>query len=255
MALIGMAVHSTTENQKEECLRRTLQSLKRTVDFTRHRLHLSVNSSTVKTELILMEFDPIIERVIYNDRNIGTAEAINKVWQDRKQGEHAIKMDDDIVINTDIDWIGLMETIIANDSLVGQVGLKRKDCRENPNDPDPFYRSKEYQIAGIEVEECSHIMGSCVMHSDRLLNEVGYLWQPELYGFDDALMSRRSKLAGFKNLFLPCKTVDIDHVDEGKTPYQGWKEKHSMQDNWANYERAAKEYDLGSRDIYYNPFL
>lgn len=249
-----MAVYSTAENKKDECLRKTLESLRRTVDFGKHRLMLSVNGFTPETKSILNDYEEIIQFVIYNSRNIGTAEAINEAWRHRKKAEHCIKMDDDIVINTKIDWVGIMEKIANSSRYVGQVGLRRKGLRESPTDPDPFYRSSDEQIAGYTVEKCHHIMGSCVLHSNRLLDEVGYLWQPSLYGFDDALMSRRSELAGYYNYFIPCDTVDIDHVDEGKTPYQSWKEHHAMTDNWNEYERAAKEFDMGIRDIYYNPF-
>ena len=249
-----MALYSTAENKKDECLCKTLESLKRTVDFTKHRLILSVNAYTTETSAILHNYSDIIERVIYNNTNIGTAEAINKAWYYRNEGEHCIKMDDDIVINTNIGWVGIMETVANSSRFVGQVGLRRKDLRESPTDPDPFYRSEIVYVDGYKLDKCHHIMGSCVLHSDRLLNEVGYLWQPDLYGFDDALMSRRSELAGFENYFIPCETVDIDHVDEGATPYQKWKEVHSMKDNFDNYQQAANDYDLGKRDIYYNPF-
>ena len=61
--LIGMAIFSTEENQKDKCLELTLQSLKNTVDFTKHTLMLSVNSFTDKTKEILLEYDSIIELI------------------------------------------------------------------------------------------------------------------------------------------------------------------------------------------------
>ena len=49
MALIAMAVYSTPENGKDEYLDKNFASLTRTVDFTKHRLILSVNAATEYT--------------------------------------------------------------------------------------------------------------------------------------------------------------------------------------------------------------
>ena len=257
MSIIGMAVYSTEENKKDKCLAKTLESLRGSVDFKKHRLMLSVNAYTPDTELLFIEYSNIIEKIIYNGSNIGTAEAINKIWFLRRKGEHAVKMDDDVVVNSNHDWLQMMEDVIKFGDNIGQVGLKRKDCWENPNHENPFYRSTLGNVNGIITEQCSHVMGTCVMHSDKLLNEVGYLWQFDHYGFDDSIMSLRSNLAGFKNVFIP--EVDITHVDEGKTPYQQWKEAGAgkyleIVNGRSIYSDLVKEYQMG-KDVYYNPFV
>lgn len=242
-----MAVFSTEENQKDKCLERTLESLKQTVDFTKHRLILSVNGSTPRTWEIANLYMDIIEEIILNESNLGTAAAINKVWRKRNQGEHAIKMDDDVVIYSE-GWADTMEEL-CKDPWMGQVGLKRPDLIENPNHENPFYRSEMIEVMGMTVEKCHHIMGTCVMHSSQLLDKIGYMWQPKIYGFDDSFMSLRSELAGFKNVFIPW--VKIDHIDEGATPWQKWKEDHSAS-CWHEYHKAHKEFSEGLRDIYYD---
>ena len=77
----------------------------------------------------------------------------------------------------------------------------------------------------IIVEDVSGVMGTCVMHNYRLIDKIGGLMQPGLYGFDDTIMSIRSKLAGFKNCFLPH--IEIDHIDTGGTEYTQWKRKYA----------------------------
>lgn len=240
MAIIGMAVYSTSENKKDECLEKTLWSLYRTVNFNKHRLILSVNSYTPETKEIFRRFKTniassltcnIISDIIYNDKNIGTAAAINKVWAKRKPGEHCVKMDDDIVVNGYTDWLDEMEEAVSRDANIGQIGLKRKDCWENVSHPDPDYKSELIQLPHVPgerwmvVEKANHIIGSCVLHSSALIDKVGALYQPSLYGYDDVIMSWRTRAAGFYSCFLPH--VPIDHVDEGKTVYQDWKHKHS----------------------------
>jgi GT2 family glycosyltransferase len=256
MALIGMAIYSTKENGKDEYLNKTLKSLFKTVDFRKHRLMLSVNARTNRTNHLLNIYSDIISEVIYNDTNLGTAEAINQVWRKRMPGEHAVKMDDDIVIHNP-GWLDDLEYIANRNTDIGQIGLKRKDCIESPWRQD-FYKSELEMLVRapgerwIIIEKANHIMGSCVLHSDALLNKIGYLWQPGLYGFDDSFMSLRSKLAGFKNAFLPH--VEIDHIDPGTTDYQKWKE-NAAGEKWQAYQNNVQAFSKGVRPLYYNPFV
>jgi GT2 family glycosyltransferase len=230
MSLISMAIYSTEENKKDECLRRTLTSLESTVDFDRHRLMVSINEATGETMKILSFFKSIVSKIFVNPENIGTAKALNKIWAERRPGENVVKIDDDIVIHQ-AGWVDDMDECIKIDGYIGQIGLKRKDCWETPWHTSPDYKSELIMLGHNPgekwriVERSKHIIGSCVMHSATLLNKVGYLYQPGLYGYDDVIMSHRSYLAGFYSCFLPH--IEIDHIDNGQTPYQGWKERHS----------------------------
>lgn len=259
MALIGMAIYSTEENGKDEYLEKTLESLSKTVDGLKnqkeHRLQLSINAFTQKTLEIIDSYRPILEHVYWNKENIGTAEAINLVWKTRLPKENAIKMDDDVIIHTP-DWLYLMEESISRNPNIGQVGLKRRDCSESPWQ-ETFLKSELIMLPHqpgqkwIVVEKVNHVMGTCVMHSAELLNTVGYLYQPKLYGFDDSFMSLRSRLAGFINVFVSA--VDIEHIDRGDTKYQKWKEAHA-DECWKAYHETIAEYQSGSRSIHYNPY-
>lgn len=255
MALIGMALYSTEENKKDDYLNRTLKSLFKTVDFNKHRLMVSVNAMTNQTKHLLHIYSDIISEVIYNDHNLGTAEAINLIWRKRMPGEHAVKMDDDIVIKNP-GWLDDLEYVVAWGKNIGQVGLKRKDCMEHPDRTDFYKSSLEFlswqpNRKWIVLEKANHIMGSCVLHSSALLDKIGYLWQPGLYGFDDSFMSLRSKLAGFTNVFVPH--IEIDHIDPGQTPYQKWKEGQAGE-KWEAYQSNVKAFSNGVRPLYYNPF-
>lgn len=263
MALISMAVYDTEENQRDLYTRSTLQSLMNTVDFTRHRLVISDNGSYNATQSLYEEFEaafPFFQRdnliIIKNGKNLGTAEAINQAWRLRKPGEHCIKIDNDVVINY-VGWADEMERAISVDDELGQVGLKRKDLWENPNHPDPFYKSKlmflehEPGQPWIVVEKVNHVMGTCVLHSSKLLDKIGYMKQPALYGFDDSLTSLRAQLAGFKCVFLPH--INIDHIDTGNTDFQKWKERYASE-QWEKYHEMVDAYKTKKESLYYNPF-
>lgn len=260
MSLLSMAVFDTKENNRTSYTKRTLETLLQTVDFGIHRLIVIDNNSCQETKELLNTvfnnfFSDGSSYVIWNKDNIGTASAINLAWKTRELNEHCIKLDNDIEIKN-FGWIEQMEETIARDPNIGQIGLKRKDCWESPERTD-FYKSELIMLPHqpgekwTVVEKVNHVMGTCVMHSSALLDKVGYLYQPRLYGFDDSLMSYRTKLAGFYSAFLPH--IEIDHIDTGATPYQGWKENHASE-CWAEYHQKIAEYNSNPASIYYNPY-
>lgn len=254
MALISIAIYDTEENQRTELTRRTLESLTFTLDLTRHRVFLIDNASCEATKELLRAYSREYT-VITNETNIGTAEAINLAWRHRKPGEHAVKMDNDVIIYSQT-WADELEEAIRRDPKAGIVGLKRKDCIETPW-RDDWYKSSLFMFPHVPGErwmlgeKVNHVMGTCQMYNSALLDRIGYLYQPRLYGFDDALAAVRCQLAGFYSAFLPH--IEIDHIDPGDTAYQGWKEKHAGED-MATYGRIVSEYMSGQRPIYYNPF-
>lgn len=255
MALIAMAVYCTEENKKDECLESVVESLHKSLgSSSKHRIAFCVNGATKRTRRTLAGFDVCMKNgVMYNDTNLGTARAINKAWSMRQPGEHCIKMDDDIIINSP-GWVDELEEAIRRDPTIGQVGLKRKDCWEWPDNPHPDWRSELHMLPHVPgepwqiVEKVKHVIGSCVMHSAALLDKVGYLYQPSLYGYDDVIMSHRCHLAGFYSCFLPH--INIDHIDPGDTPYQDWKQKHSGEQTQAVIDLVHEMYN-GMKPIYY----
>jgi len=258
MALISMAVHDTEENGRSEFTEKTLFSLSN-VNWRNNRLFIIDNNSCEKTKKLIKSFECTFNylKVITLPKNIGTAEALNLAWEHRKPGEHCIKIDNDVVINHK-GWVEEMERVVSYDPGIGQVGLKRKDCIESPfRDINDWYHSELKMLAHepghpwIVVEEVNHVMGTCVLHSSALLDKVGYLKQPGLYGVDDCFMSLRSQLAGFLNVFLPH--IDIDHIDPGGTAYQQWKQDSAGRD-MEEYNRDVQRYKSGELSVYYNPF-
>ena len=250
MALIALCCYDTEENNRTEYTKQTLKSLMQTVNMAKHRIHVIDNASCKATKEVLKDFEPYIT-IHTNGQNLGTAKAINIAWQERKEGEHCVKMDNDVVIHKK-DWCDDLELAIQLDPSIGIVGLKRKDCWENPNHENPHYRSTLALLGGgnnrwLPIEKVQHVMGTCQMFNSDLLDKIGYLYQPRLYGFDDALAAVRCHVAGFYSCFIP--SIEIDHIDTGETPYQTWKEKHSGEDMKA-YNELKNAYLSGSKSIY-----
>jgi GT2 family glycosyltransferase len=253
MGLIAMAVWDTDENKRTEYTHETLRSLGNTVDLSKHRIIVVDNGSIKATKDILKRYEDAGRiTLITLPENIGTARAVNKAWQLRKEGEHCVKMDNDVVIYQ-TGWADQLEEAFRRDPSIGIIGLKRKDCWENPAHENTFYRSELAMLPHVAgepwmvIEKVRHVMGTCQMFNSALLDKIGYLYQPRLYGFDDCLAATRSEVAGFYNAFLPH--IEIDHIDTGATEYQGWKNKVSGED-MDEFNRITQAYRTGARPIY-----
>jgi GT2 family glycosyltransferase len=250
MALIALACFDTEDNNRTEYTKRTLHSLMQTVNMAKHRIHVIDNASCKATKKLLQDFAAHIT-IHTNGQNLGTAKAVNIAWKERQPGEHCVKMDNDVVIHQK-DWCDDLEKSIELDPKIGIVGLKRKDCWENPNHEQLMYRSELKLLGGgnnkwLPIEKVNHVMGTCQMFNSDLLDKIGYLYQPRLYGFDDSLAAIRCQVAGFYSCFIP--SIEIDHIDTGETPYQKWKEKHSGEDMRA-FNELKNAYINGTKSIY-----
>lgn len=256
-----MATFCTPTNGRAPLLKRTLDSLLETVDFTKHRMFIIVNQATEESTEHIFEFQKSlpfpesIDAVIWLPENIGTARAINKAWALRPPGEHCVKMDDDVVIRR-AGWVEEMEEAISRANRIGIIGLKRKDLLESPNRPagDPF-RSVLAEVPhrpgqkNLHIEIVEHVMGTCQMYSAALLDKIGYLYQPGLYGYDDSLAATRCKKAGFMSCFL-CG-VEIDHIDPGGNDYTQEKRDAAGRDQEA-YHRIRDAIESGSMGVYFD---
>lgn len=255
MSLVAMAVHDTDENQRSEYTYQTLYSLRRTVDLHKHRLFVIDNNSCRRTKEMLEVMSK--ERhhkftVITMPENVGTAGAINQAWKHKRTGENLIKMDNDCVIHSS-GWVDEMDRAIERDPNIGIIGLKRKDLIENPWRNDDYKSElvmlphKDFE-SWIIVEKVKHVIGTCQMYSAALIEKIGYLYQPSLYGYDDVLASYRSQVAKFYNCFLPH--IEIEHIDNRETPYWQWKRNEAAKGD-IEHQRTVHEYLTGKRSIYY----
>ena len=248
--LLAMAVYDTVENGRSWMTETTLMSLFNTVDFSKHRLIVSDNGSCDRTQRLYDDLNRVVQtfEIIRNGKNLGTAKAINKAWQRRLPGEHAIKMDNDVRIRQ-AEWADWIEDVFERDPTIGICGLKRRDLSENPFDGSSVLRMLPHERGQrwVTIEEVEHVIGTCQAYSSLLLDKIGYLVQPGLYGFDDSLSSVRAKVAGFKRCFLVG--FEIDHIDPGGSEFGKWKIDQANKDFEA-YKWRAMQYEMGLQEVY-----
>jgi GT2 family glycosyltransferase len=242
--LIAMATYNRLEMTKA-----TIEALARTTNLYKHQLYVIDNCSTDGTrEYLESGSGPRIDTLIFPNENVGTAKAINLAWGWKKPGQPCVKMDNDVVINTP-GWLDkCVEVLRMRPQELGIVALKRKDLPESPFAINPWYQTRLLEIGdGIVVEEANHTIGTCWVVNPLLMDRIGALLQPRVYGFDDALYCLRAHLAGFKTVFL--REIDIDHIDPGGDGYTAWKHQQAAEDMRV-YSQLVQEYKTGQRDIY-----
>jgi len=151
-------------------------------------------------------------------------------------------------------WADWIEDVFDRDPKIGICGLKRKDLPESPWNDKPEYKSTirmlphELGQRWLVVERVKHVIGTCQGYSSALLDKIGYLTQPSLYGFDDSLAAVRAKVAGFESVFL--HGFEIDHLDPGGDAYCEWKLAQSRK-YFAGVNSDVVLYEAGLKDVYH----
>lgn len=223
MAYIVQCVFATKDNGKLPIVKECLKSLVATVDLKKHRWLIVNNSCTKETTDWLDEFQQTSIgniSVLHLKENIGTARGINKGLYSREPGEVFCKTDDDLTWSVP-GWVEQLEAQIKKHPDIGILGLKRDDIWQRPDHENLNYRTK---MEG-KLEICPDIMGTCTAYNPLLMDKIGGLSQPSLYGFDDSIYSVRSIAAGFRNAFLPH--IKITNLDKGGMEYTEWKKREA----------------------------
>lgn len=254
MSLIAMCIYCTETNDRAKYAIQSLESLGSTVDLTKHRLFLIINSSTEEIEgHIFWAKNSLGATIIRPGENVGTARGINLALAMRLPGEYCIKADEDVVWEQS-GWVDDMESVLERDSSIGIVGAKRKDIDFDPNHANPSYRSELVMLphqpgeTWLTVEKGPQIMGTCTMFNWRLLDKIGFLRQPSpYYSLEDTLVSLRSTLAGFWNCYFP--QIKINHIDDGQNPYTQVKHQQAAE-SWPEYVAMHQAYCDGTRSLY-----
>ena len=259
-----MASYVTETNNRLEYAIDTIYGLTETVDFSKHELFISDNGSCQSMfhsyDIFEKHFCSLFPKenltISSNNKNLGTAEAVNLGIRERKPNQYVIKIDSDITVSQ-LGWVEEMEECFDRYPNLGILGLKRTEVMQKADHENPAYRTKLVSAPHtrgqkwITLELCDDIIGSCTMLSPKLLDKVGGFFQPKNYGWDDVLMCIRSEKAGFVNAFLPH--IQIIHLDNGEGDYVKQKLKEAEK-TIAEFSEIAEDYKIGVRDIYYNPF-
>jgi hypothetical protein len=165
-------------------------------------------------------------------------------------------MDNDVRFH-ESGWLDNLEECVNIDPRIGIIGLKRKDLAETPHAPAGDWNHSDLIMLPhtpghrwLIVEKAAHVMGTCQLYNSALLDKMGYLVQFGKYGLDDCLAAIRCAAAGFYSCFYPH--YEIDHLDPGDTPYQGWKEAEAKK-RFPAFGKLRHAYLHEGKSVYHGP--
>lgn len=165
--------------------------------------------------------------IIYNEVNVGMCHAINQAWAYRKPGQHAVYLNSDARLLR-ADWLHYMLEVFRQREDVGMVALvpgRQGHIRR-------ILREKHIAI-GSEGRfwHSGLIYTACALMRDKLLDQLGGLWQPGIYGFEDHCTCMRVKGLGWVRGWLDAEAAFCDHGSRDH--------RYPRRSAWAHAQRRA----------------
>lgn len=228
---------------------KTMASLSIAVHDIPYNMYVVDNGSTDGTQLWLMGQRDIplrYETICYPD-NKGTATAVNVAWGHRAEGQHCLKLDNDFVVQ-DKNWLWRALAILAARPDIGTVAVKWDGNPENPEHTNVIYKSKLSTAGQETVEECLYPISPAMLVRGEVVDKIGGLIQPMLYGYDDLLYLHRVQKAGYKTVFmLNSHASHLDGEYGGATAVSDYgKFKNEQAHRSADiFSRMVSAYDSG----------
>lgn len=139
------------------------------------------------------------DRIFLSQENIGCPRALNAIlhlW--RRPGQHFIKVDNDVVLETD-NWVIKLVAFLEEQHNVALASAWYDELSDE-SQRGRFTARRDGWL------EAFPIVGHCVIHRGSFLDRTGYfdvLAPDHLYGFEDVLMAHRAAAMGLKCAVLP----------------------------------------------------
>lgn len=261
-SIVSTCIYITESNDRLKYAVKSLNSLLETVDFTRHKLHISDNNSCADAKQFIQSYIKTFSsnfpkeniKLTTLKHNYGTAVAQNFgiAWRD-KNTVGVVKYDEDMLVHSS-GWVDEMEEYVLRQPKIGLCTLKRVDFGESPSHENPSFRTELIMLphergqSWLVAEKTKGAMSNIQMMTTPLLDKINSMYQPSIYAWDDADMSIRTNLAGFAIVFIPH--IRITHLDDGTNPYT--QEKIQIATESAMQNKIIMDgYLSGVRPIYY----
>jgi len=191
-------------------------------------------------------------KVLSQPINIGVAKGLNFILEHRKPEQHFMKLDNDMVLETDDkDWLNKMCDILEapwnaktpdhKDVKLGALGLK-------PYKLVPEHKNK-VTINGYTLElPPEGTLGCATVWKNEALNRIGkFVEDFGTYGYEDSIQNTRLGVVGYITAFWP--DIKIVHIDPGgETDYMKSKHK-AARDNYQKYLEVHKAFVNKTRSV------
>lgn len=188
-------------------------------------------------ELGILDWD----RVFLSQENIGCPQALNRIMRSyRKPGQHFIKVDNDVVLETN-GWVNKLVAFLEEHEQVAMASAWYDELKD------------ESQQGRIKVRhdgwiEAFPVVGHCVIHRGSFLDYTGYfdvLAPDHLYGFEDVLMAHRAAAMRLKCAIV--QDVRLRNIQRHSSLDQS---EHDGERTREHVERLRSEYERRVRFIH-----
>jgi GT2 family glycosyltransferase len=243
-----------TYNRKEET-RQTLQSLLRTGAFEDADVIIWDNGSTDGTAEMLREMlcgKTLPESsVIFSMDNVGCPRALNYIMRSsRRKGQHFIKVDNDVVLETN-NWVIKLVAFLEQHEHVAMASAWYDELKDDS-------QRGRFKARHNGWFEAFPIVGHCVIHRGSFLDRTGYfdvLAPDHLYGFEDVLMAHRAATMKLKCAVVPeVRLKNIQrHSSLDTSPHEGETTSEHVERLRPKYQERISRIHLWQGRYYAGP--
>lgn len=203
------------------------------------RIYIFDNNSDTETKNVLLDFhrkfQPFIERLIFNPRNIGKAKGLNTFLPDIQDEDLLISLDSDLqIVSPKQQFFQTMQELYVG--LPSCAVLVPEQLGNSQHILDG-YTWEDVQVNGrtISVIESTygfHIAGGCLAIRGALFKNIkGYRENRGLFGGDDGFLFLDAADSSEDRILL-TKALQVFHPEGTDAGYIAWKRKAlSQQDS------------------------
>jgi GT2 family glycosyltransferase len=156
-------------------------------------------------------------RVIFNGRNLGVGGGMNVALQQRRDDQHLMKLDNDVVVSSKMNnmWLSEMVELLESDIGISHLGFCFFTSADMRLVKKVTCRRKTRWTCNLMRPENGLILGAGVLFRNSVVTKVGKFNDRRLYGNIDTDYSRRCLAYGQGWYWMDVKAEHIDKRDLG----------------------------------------
>lgn len=183
-------------------------------------LYICDNNSPEEMKVWLKSLESDKVKVFLNDKNVGKAEIVNKIYKQNSICDYFISIDSDFIADEASNFIDDMVWCAHHFVEFGVLSSFQKE-----NDQQLWNLLTKEQQLGPHIVGYEHfygVAGGCIILSKQVWDLIGnYNTYGGVYGYDDALLMQNVNNIKLKTGVI--KTVKLTHPFDEDKKYSEWK--------------------------------
>lgn len=230
-----------TAYNKPHIIEKTLPVLCQTTSSLSN-IYVIDNGSEKETVDLLKQIKSKYRRLnlVLNNENLGTAAALNQVISYIPEDHYFMKIDSDVLIETD-GWDAWMMRCLIHEPSVGLLGIR------NFADRNPREKKKTWDGNEIGLVDFNVMTGDAIMMSPSTRQQMGYFYEFGKYGLEDSELFYRVIICRMHLAYvMHFSSAGIDEVPSGD--YKVFKDSQAAENIKKYWPRI--NYIKNTRNVY-----